>query len=152
MKVKTKYVLLKKSIYKKIVSYDFDESFEIHKNKNKESMGTIKFYDEKIISGAINRSIDNRFKKLLELIVSLDESDEDPSDGYIFCLDELAKFRRELINKYNKFLEKKQAELINKKIELIEKNIKNKLLAYRLINSQKEEKKNQINEEKNRRR
>lgn len=131
----TKYILIKKSIYKKIVSYNFHESFNMNKKKDYERIGVIKFYDESITSKAIKKNIDNWFKKLLELMASLEESDEDPSNGYIFCLDETAKFKRELINKYDKFLKKTQIEFINKKIETIEKDIKNKLIAYRLIHS-----------------
>jgi len=135
MKVKDKYILLKKSDYKKIISYNFNESFNMNKKKDDERMGIIKFYDENIINGAIKRSIDNRFKKILELLANIEESDDDPSSSYIFCLDEMAKFKRELVNKYEKFLKKTQLEFINKKIELIEKDIKNKLIAYRLIHS-----------------
>ena len=62
MKTKTKYVLVKKSIYKKVISYTFDESFNMTKKKDKERMGVIKFYDEKIISRAVKKSIDNRIK------------------------------------------------------------------------------------------
>ena len=135
MKSKTKYVLEKKSVYKKIKSCDLKESFKMTKKKDDERIGVIKFYDDNVINRVIQRSIDNRFKKILELIASLEESDEDPSEGYIFCLDEAAKFKRELINKYNTFLKKTQIEFINKKIELIEKDLKNKLIAYRLIHS-----------------
>ncbi len=135
MKTKIKYVLVKENLFKKIISYEFDESFDITKKKDKERIGIIKFYDDKIISRVIQRSIDNRFKKLLELIASLEETDEDPSEGLIFCLDEAAKFKREMINKYDKFLKKTQIEFINKKIELIEKEVKNKLIAYRLMHS-----------------
>jgi len=135
MKTKTKYILVKKSIYKKVIAYDFDESFNMTKKKDKERIGIIKFYDEKIINKAIKRSIDNRFKKILELIASLEESDEDPSNGLIFCLDEAAKFKREMINKYDKYLKKTQIEFINKKIELIEKEVKNKLITYRFMHS-----------------
>lgn len=135
MKTKTKYILIKKSIYKKIESYEFNESFNMTKKKDDERIGVIKFYDEEVISKVIKRSIDNRFKKLLELIATIEEGDEDPSNGYIFCLDEAAKFKREMINKYNKFLKKTQLEFINKKIELIEKDMKNKLIAYRLLHS-----------------
>ena len=135
MKTKTKYVLLRKSVYKKVISYTFSESFEISKKKDKERIGIIKFYDDKIIGHVIKKSIDNRFKKLLELIADLDESDEDPSEGLLFCLDETAKFKRELINKYDKFLKKSQIEFANKKLELIEKELKNKLIAYRIMNS-----------------
>ena len=135
MKTKNKYVLLKKSIYKKIISYEFSDSLDISKKKDKERIGIIKFYDDKIINRVIKKSIDNRFKKLLELIANLEESDSDPSEGLIFCLDEAAKFKREMINKYNKFLKKSQIEFINKKIELIEKEVKNKLIAYRLMHA-----------------
>lgn len=135
MKTTTKYILIKKNIYKKIISYQFDESFDMFKKKDKERIGIIKFYDDKIISRMVKKNIDNRFKKILELIQKIEESDEDPSSGYIFCLDETAKFKREMINKYNKFLKKTQLEFINKKIELIEKDLKNKLIAYRLVHS-----------------
>ena len=135
MKTKVKYVLVKEKVFNKIISYEFDESFNMTKKQDKERIGIIKFYDEKIISRVIKRSIDNRFKKILELLASIEESDEDPSNGLIFCLDEAAKFKREMINKYDKFLKKTQIEFINKKIELIEKEVKNKLIAYRLMHS-----------------
>lgn len=138
MKVKknNKYILIKKSIYQKIILFKYDDSFNMTKKKDKERLGVIKFYDDKIISSVIKRSIDNRFKKLLELIASIEESDNDPSSGLIFCLDEANKFKREMVNKYNKFLKKSQIEFINKKIELIEKEVKNKLIAYRLMHSE----------------
>ncbi len=135
MKTKSKYVLIKNSVFKSIESYDFNESFTMTKKKDDERIGIIKFYDDEVISRVIKRSIDNRFKKLLELIADIEESDEDPSQGYLFCLDEAEKFKREMINKYNKFLKKTQLEFINKKIELIEKEVKNKLIAYRLMHS-----------------
>ena len=95
----------------------------------------LNIYDEKIIAGVIKKSIDNRFKKILELIASIDESDEDPSNGYLFCLDEASKFKLEMVNKYNRFIKKNQIEFINKKIDLIEKELKNKLITYRLMHS-----------------
>lgn len=135
MKQTSNYILLKKSIYKKVVSYEFNESFTMSKRKDDKRIGVIKFYDEKIINQVIQRSIDNRFRKLLELISSIDEEDGDPSEGLLICLNEIDKFKKELINKYNKFLKKAQIELINKKLELTEKEIKTKIMAYRLIRS-----------------
>ncbi len=135
MKTKTKYILVRDYKIKKVLSYNFNDSFDMTKKKDKNRIGVIKFYDEKIINCVIKKIIDNRFKKILELMASLEESDEDPSNGLIFCLDEAAKFKREMINKYNAFLKKTQIEFINKKIELIEKEVKNKLIAYRLMHS-----------------
>ena len=133
MSKKDKYVLIKKSIYKEIETYEFNESYKVSKKNDDKRIGVIKFYDDKIISKVIQRSIDNRFKKLLELLSKLEESDEDPSEGFMICLDEVSKFKSEVINKYNKFLKKNQVDLANKKLELIEKEIKNKLLECRMI-------------------
>lgn len=135
MKKNNKYILIKKKSFKKISVFNYEDSFDMSKKKDKERIGVIKFYDEKIISGVIKKSIDNRFKKILELIASIDESDEDPSNGYLFCLDEASKFKQEMVNKYNRFIKKNQIEFINKKIDLIEKELKNKLITYRLMHS-----------------
>ena len=135
MKTKIKYVLLKKSIYKKLISYNFSDSLDISKKRDKHRIGVIKFYDDKTINRVIKKSIDNRFKKILELIASFEENEDDPSEGLIISLNEVSKFRRELVNKYEKFLKKSQIEFNNKKLELIEKELKNKLIAYRLMNS-----------------
>lgn len=135
MKKSNKYILLKKNKFKKISLFNYEDTLDISKKKDKERIGVIKFYDDKTISGVIKKSIDNRFKKILELIAKIEESDEDPSAGYIFCLDEASKFKQEMINKYNRFLKKDKIEFINKKIELIEKELKNKLITYRLMHS-----------------
>lgn len=135
MKKSSKYVLIKKNKFKKISVFNYEDSFDMSKKKDKERIGVIKFYDEKIIVDVIKKSIDNRFKKILELIARIEESDADPSSGYIFCLDEVSKFRQEMINKYNRFIKKDKIEFNNKKIELIEKELKNKLITYRLMHS-----------------
>ena len=135
MKKSIKYILVKKNKFRKISLFNYEDTLDISKKKDKERIGVIKFYDDKVISGVIKKSIDNRFKKILELIAKIEESDEDPSTGYLFCLDEASKFKQEMINKYNRFLKKDKIEFINKKIELIEKELKNKLITYRLMHS-----------------
>ena len=55
-----------------------------------------------------------------------------------------------MTNKYNKFLKKNQVEFNNKKIELMEKEIKNKIIAYRLMNSPIFDNQEEIEEEKSR--
>ncbi len=130
-----KFILDKKTIFSSIINLNIDDSFEMKRTNKKDGIGTLKFYDIKMINMAIKKIIDKRFKKILELMANIDESDDDPSEGLVFCLDEASKFKRELINKYNHFLKKNQIELINKKIELIEKDAKNKLIAYRLMHS-----------------
>lgn len=133
MGMKVKYKLNKETKYQKYADLMVDESFKMKKKSSSESIGVIKFYDDKIIARVIKKSIDLHFKKLLELIVSIEESDEDPSSGLLFCLDEVDRFRKEMINKYERFLKKEQQEFLKKKISLIEKEVKDKLLAYQIM-------------------
>ena len=102
------------------------------KKNDKNSIGIIKFYDEKLISKVILRNINNRFKRLLELIVSTSEEGDHP-ESLLLCLDEAEKFKNELINKFERYLEKKQIEKINKKLELVSNDLKNRLIMYTMI-------------------
>ena len=109
-----------------------------YKVKNrKDFQGTINFYNNDLIYKVIKRKTDNSFKKLLELIIRIDET-ENPGDGYVICLNEVDKFRHELINRYEKYLKKEQMNFLKKKIDLIEKDLKNKLLIAR-VNLMQEE-------------
>mgnify|MGYP006916256429 CR=1 FL=1 len=128
-----KYHLVKEKSYVRYSTINVDISFDMKKKKDKESLGTIKFYDEKIINKVVNKSIDNRFNKLLEYVVECEE-DDDP-DGLLLALNETEKFKRELINKYEKFLDKKKIEFNQKKIELIKEKLKKKLMIYRIKQS-----------------
>lgn len=133
MEKETKYILIKKNKYTKYSELVINNSYNMNKKKDGQSLGIIRIYDEKMINSSIKKNIDLRFKKLLDLIIRCEESDDDPSEGLLFCLDETDKFRHELINKYERFLKKEQKLFYDKKIDLIEKEIKNKLLEYRLI-------------------
>ena len=66
---KNKYLLVKEKKYKKYISINVDVSFDMKKKKDKDSIGTIKFYDDKLTDKVITKSIENRFKKLLEFVV-----------------------------------------------------------------------------------
>ncbi len=128
---KNKYLLVKEKKYKKYININVDVSFDMKKKKDKDSIGTIKFYDEIITDKVITKSIENRFKKLLEFVVECEE-DSDP-EGLLLALNETEKFKREMINKYEKFLHKKKMEFNQKKVDLIIQNLKKKLITYRLM-------------------
>ena len=128
---KTKYLLVKEKKYKKYASINVDVSFDMKKKNDKDSIGTIKFYDDKLTDKVITKSIENRFKKLLEFVVECEE-DSDP-EGLLLALTETEKFKREMINKYEKFLDKKKMEFNQKKVNLIIENLKKKLITYRLM-------------------
>ena len=130
--LKTKYILVKKNNFKKYSNLNLNNSYDVKKKKDRECLGIIKIYDKKLITRAIKKNFDNRFKKILELMIKIDEED-DSGEGYLLLLDETDKFKKELMSKYRDFLRKEQLDFLNRKIELLEKEMKNKLLAIEMI-------------------
>lgn len=141
------YKTNKKNKYKKYSLINTSISFDMKKRKDKDSKGTIKFYREDLINKVVKKNINNRFKKLLEIIVGIEEEGNSP-DGLLLCLNEVAKFKRELINKYESYLDKRQKELVEKKIEIIEKDLKVKLMALTVMKRPLKKEKKDYEEEK----
>ena len=138
MVTKIKYVIVKKDNYKNINQLKINNVYDMTSKtpiKGGINVTKINLIDETFIEKMINKRINKRFKSLLELIASICESDEDPTTGLRFALDETEKFKREMLNKYARLLKKKEKELIDKKIDLIEKDVKKRLLEHQVVKS-----------------
>lgn len=122
------YLLDKSVKYKKYLKLNISDSYNLSK-KN----GTIYFYDDKLLNSFMRKKVDKQFKKILKMILDI-EDDTDPG-SYLIVLNEIDKFRKELINKYKKYLLKEQVNKLSKKIQLIEKEMKNKIIALNMINA-----------------
>ena len=133
--MKTKYNLIKKNNFKNYLKINSSDSYNVNKRIDKESLGTIKFYDNDMINIVIKKKIDAKFKKIINLMIKVEEDDSDPSEGMVVCLNELDKLNKELINKYKKFLQQKQMKFLEKKIILLENEIKMKLFNIQIINN-----------------
>ncbi len=131
--MRIKYKLAKKNIFRNYISINISKSYNVNKKLDEESLGLIKFYDEELINKAIKRKIDIKFKYIFELMLRIEEDDSDPSEGLMICLNELDKLKKEIINKYHKFLDKKKQEFLRKKIMLLENEIKMKLFNMQII-------------------
>ncbi len=131
--MKIKYNLIKKNTYKKYLDINIKNSYNVNKKIDEESLGIIKFYNDDLINKVIKKKIDTKFKYILELMVKIEEDDSDPSEGLMICLNELERLKKEFINKYRKFLDKKRQEFIEKKIAILESEIKMKLFNMQII-------------------
>jgi len=133
---KNKYVVLKKNNHQKVNELKISSYYDMNfKNKIDDgiNINKIRIINQNFIQKILDKKINKRFKSLLELIASICESDEDPSSGLMFALSETERFKREMINKYNRLLKKEQREFIDKKIEVIEKEVKKRLYEHQLI-------------------
>ena len=86
------------------------------------------------IEKLINKNIDKKFKKLLNFIINLYEDSDDPSSNMMLALNEVEKFKREIINKYLDYMNKKQLKKLQQDIQYLEKQIT--LQSY-LLNEEK---------------
>ncbi len=79
-----------------------------------------------LIEKIIKRKIKNKLDFYLRVIIENLESDDD--DDTRIALDDLARYKKNIKEKYSIYLDKKYMELLNKKINVIEKELKNNLI------------------------
>lgn len=83
-----------------------------------------------MIEKVLKRKIKNRLDLYLKTIVELmDESDDNDEAGIREALNELTRFKNIIKYKYEKHLEEKYILLLNKKIEVLEYELKKKLMV-----------------------
>lgn len=93
---------------------------------------------EKVLKKKIKRKLD----LYLQFIVSvIDDEDTDPSN-LRYVLDDLERYRRTIINKYQHYLDEKYINLLLKKIEVLNNELKTKLIYMRKPIEKEEEKEN----------
>ncbi len=131
--MKIKYSLMRKNNFKKYLDINISNSYNVNRKVDEESLGLIKFYDNNLINKAIKKKLDTKFKYILELMIKTEEDDSDPSEGLMICLNELDRLNKEIINKYRRFLDKKRQVFLEKKVMLLEQEIKMKLFNMQII-------------------
>lgn len=123
---KNNYDLLHEKKYVQYHEVSLENAFEF--KKKKDIIGTVKFYDEKVVSVIMKKNLDKKFQKILNLMIETEDNEE--PDGLMLCLNEAEKFKKEINNKYAKLLSNQQKAFNLKKIEVIENDLKKKLMAY----------------------
>lgn len=127
------YRLYKKEIKKINVKFDCNDIDGYHiKPKNKIEYDGITVNSMLIVSlDLIKVLIKKKIKKKLDiylqfLISVLDEEDTDPGH-LMFALNDLDRYRRTVINNYQKYLEKKYVKILMDKFDLLEQELRSKI-------------------------
>lgn len=96
----------------------------------------------------ITKLIDKKCKMTLEHIINLtsviyenDDEDGDATGNLNFILNETAKFRDLVEYKYKKYMKEKSYEMLMKKIEIIENEVKLRKIALKMKPKNREEEK-----------
>lgn len=133
MKKNKRYKIRKRSIkYKKIKLNTTNLNGYIIKPKNKINYDGISVKSMVIINIELIRTLlKKKIKKKLDLYLQflisvLDEEDTDPGH-LMFALNDLDRYRRTVINNYQKYLEKKYMKILIDKMDLLEQELKSKI-------------------------
>jgi len=135
MKTINKYTLIKENDYVRLSNYQNNISYPIDEKEIHDlNLSNVLIVNSNLINQYMMKRINNRFKKILEYIASIyEDDDDDSSDGLMKALNQVEKFKMELINRDRKYIEKEHIALISKKIKIIEKELQEKIyeMAYR---------------------
>ena len=133
MKKTKKYHLYEKKIKENKVqlNLDIEKGYTIKpKNKMKYEgivVNSMTIINNELIQTLLRKKIKKKLDSYLQfLIIVLDEDDTD-AGHLMFALNDLERYRRLVINNYNKYLDQKYLKLLKNKMDLIEQKLKTKI-------------------------
>lgn len=83
------------------------------------------FFIDKVATKKINSKF-NKLVNMMQIVCEVGDEDES-GEGYRIALDEANKLKMELLNKYRKFISEQKLELMIKKIEILEDELRLRL-------------------------
>lgn len=89
-----------------------------------------------MIEKILKRKIKNKLNEYLKVIAELLEESGDDSSGIREALNELTRFKNIIKYKYEKYLEEKYIKILNKKIEILEAELKKKMMVREEVKKQ----------------
>lgn len=126
-----KYFVVKDKNSKAITYFEYDkmEGYDLSPKKGVKIEDAINVNKVVIINPSLaekvaKKKLDLKFRKLLQLLNIIFETDDDTGTAYYQGLNEVSKLRMELLNKYRKHLEEEEANLMEKKLDILEQELK----------------------------
>lgn len=111
----------------------------LHRNDDYLRVSRINVLNSQMIDHILSIKFDSLFKKIYFHVISV-ASDEDSTEGdIILVLDEVARLKSIVLNKYDRFLSKEKKVLLLKKVQLLENEVKVKAIMIRSLNPTEEE-------------
>lgn len=124
--------------YKKLRGFKFTPKNRIKYNGVKvNKLIVVKpYFTNNILKKKIKKKLDMYLKYVVEIL----DNDDDDSGVLELALNDLERYRRTVLNKYQLYLEKKYVNLLLKKIELLQHELKTKLMYINYYNDYEESK------------
>ncbi len=94
--------------------------------------------NQNFIERVLKRKIKRRLDLFVKLMISVLEDEDTDPDDVTKALNELSKYRSIIINKYRKYLDEKYISLLLKKLDFLERELKQKIIYIDDYESEKE--------------
>ena len=130
----TRYLIVKNKKDKSITYFEYDkmEGYDLSPKKGIKIQDAINVNKVVIINPTLankvaKKKVDIKFRRLVELLNTIFESDDESGTAYHEGLNEVEKLRQELINKYKKHLDDDEFDTMEKKLGILEHELKVRL-------------------------
>lgn len=146
------FVIKKLDSELEIVSMDYNFQGFVYKTRKSPKyldITEVIIVNPEIISSLICYNFNKKYKKIIELYLNtIDNSDDTAEGNFLLALDEVARLKNIIINKYCQFLKKKEQENFLKRLKILENEIRVKIIDIKII-KEREMVNNNIMEEEN---
>ena len=129
-----RYYVVKDKKDKSITYFEYDkiDGYDITPKKNAKiedaiNVNKIVIINPTLANKVAKKKIDLKFRKLIELLNIIFESDDDTGEAYHQGLDEVERLKEELIDKYKKYLDSEEYDTMEKKLGILEHELKIRL-------------------------
>ena len=130
--MKKKYVLYKDSVSKKIVKFEHKlKGYELKPRNNVRQMSkvdSVMIVNPSFIEKVLKRKIKKKLDYYLQYIINMLDNEEDDGTNLSEALNDLTRYKSIIEYKYRKYLDEKYINLLLKKINLLEHELKMKIV------------------------
>lgn len=130
--MKKKYVLYKDGVSKKIVKFERKiKGYELkprNKVRQMSKVDSVMIVNPSFIEKVLKRKIKKKLDYYLQYIINILDNEEDDGTNLNEALNDLTRYKSIIEYKYSKYLDEKYINLLLKKINLLEHELKMKIV------------------------
>ena len=130
----TKFTVCKKAKKNKITACEFENLKGLSVSPKKDfkldgmiNVSKVTLYNPVLIKNYVSKKCKRNMDKILKLLKLLFDSDNTDPSSFMLALNEIEKFRQLIMFKYKEYMDKKEYNILIKKLEILEQEVKNKM-------------------------
>lgn len=130
----TKFIVCKKAKKNKITACEFENLKGLSVSPKKDfkldgmiNVSKVTLYNPVLIKNYVSKKCKRNMDRILKLLKLLFDSDNTDPSSFMLALNEIEKFRQLIMFKYKEYMDKKEYNILIKKLEILEQEVKNKM-------------------------